>query len=135
MGSFPWKDEYSVNIAEIDVQHRKFLDVVASLHGGVARGQSKQDLQKILAGLLEYAVYHFATEEQLMTRHSFPGLGEHKKEHDAFRRKIVQCVDAFLQDEANAGVDMLEYLDRWLPDHVFTMDKKYSAFLNDRGVF
>jgi len=33
--------------------------------------------------LAEYTVFHFATEEELMTRFSFPGLAAHKREHEA----------------------------------------------------
>jgi hemerythrin-like metal-binding protein len=95
---------------------------------------SRQDLQKVFAGLLEYALYHFSTEEELMSRHGFPGLVEHKKEHDEFRKKITHFVDVFVDSDQNVALEMAEYLFTWIKLHVYLVDKQYSKFLNERGV-
>ena len=135
MDMFPWKSEYSVNIPEIDRQHQKLLSLVNDLDRGVKSGQSRLELQRIFAGLLEYALFHFQAEEELMSNHLFPGLDEHKKEHEEFRKKIVEFLDAFLDTDARVQPDMMAYLEGWLQSHVFVTDKKYAAFLNERGVF
>jgi hemerythrin-like metal-binding protein len=106
MELFPWKEEYAVNVVEIDEQHKKLLALVNQLHAGVRSGQSKEDLQKIFAGLLDYTLKHFETEEGLMVRAGFPDFHEHKMEHDEFRKKIVQFLDAFLDAETDVAMDM-----------------------------
>ena len=131
---FKWKEEYSVNIVEIDQQHKKLIELINQLHRGVTGAQSKQELQKIFAGLLDYMLHHFETEEGLMALYAFPGLEEHRKEHEEFRRKIVGFLDAFLDAQTDVAMDMVQYLVQWLQDHVFVTDKKYSVFLNERGV-
>jgi hemerythrin len=135
MERFPWKDEYSVHIAKIDEQHQKLLFVVNQLHAGMGAGQSKDVQRKIFAGLLDYALHHFKTEEELMLEHDFPGYDEHKMEHDAFRKKLIQFLDAFLDANEDVSKIMVQYLDSWLYTHVFLTDKQYSAFLNERGIF
>lgn len=131
---FPWKEEYSVNIAIIDEQHKKLLSLIDQLHRGVSEGQSKEDLQKVFAGLLDYMLHHFETEEQLMAQHGFPGLEEHKREHEDFRRKIIEFLDAFLDAQTDVAMDMVQYLVSWIRLHVFFTDRRYVTFLNERGV-
>ena len=135
MELFPWKDEYSVNVAKIDAQHKKLVAVINQFHDAITAGQSRKDLQRIFAVLLDYMLHHFETEEALLTEHGYPGLEEHKKEHDVFRKKIVAFLDAFLDTDMDVTMDMAKYLASWLSTHVFSTDKKYSVFLNERGVF
>ncbi len=134
MEIFPWKDEYSVHIEKIDLQHRKLLSLVNELHRGLTGGQSRKDLQRIFAGLLDYALFHFETEEELMSAYHFPGLEEHRKEHDEFRQKLADFLDAFLDLETDVAADMVLFLVEWLKKHVFVTDKKYGAYLNERNV-
>jgi len=134
MELFPWKEEYSVNIAKIDEQHKRLVAVINQFHDAIIAGQSRKDLQKVFAILLDYMLHHFDTEEALLAKHGFPGLEEHKKEHEMFRKKIVAFLDTFLDTEMDVTMDMAQYLATWLKAHVFSTDKKYSIFLHERGV-
>ena len=135
MELFPWRDEYSVNVAKIDAQHKKLVAVINQFNDAIAAGQSRRDLQKLFAVLLDYMLHHFDTEEALLEKHGFPGLEEHKKEHDVFRKKITAFLDTFLDTDMDVTMDMAQYLVTWLSAHVFSTDKKYSVFLNEHGVF
>mgnify|MGYP001768274200 CR=1 FL=1 len=135
MELFPWREEYNVNIAKIDAQHKRLVAVINQFHDAVAAGQSRRDLQKVFAVLLDYMLNHFDTEEALLLQYGFPDFEEHKKQHDVFRRKITAFLDTFLDTDMDVTMDMAQYLVTWLSGHVFSTDKKYSAFLNARGVF
>ena len=135
MELFPWKDEYSVNIAKIDGQHKKLVEVINQFHDGIVAGHSRKDLQKVFAVLLDYMLHHFETEEKILAAYGYPGLEEQKKEHAEFSRKITEFLDTFLDTDTDVTMQMAQYLADWLRNHVFTSDKKYSVFLNQRDVF
>lgn len=135
MGLLPWEDKYSVNIAKIDLQHKKLVEAINAFQVSLLAGHSRKDMQKVFASVLDYTLHHFKTEEDLMIEHGFPGLEEHRKEHERFTKEIVAYLDTFLDTDKDIATDMAAYLLQWLERHVFSMDRKYSVFLNDRGVF
>ena len=130
-----WDQTYSVNIAEIDRQHQKFTAMLDMLFEAIENGRSKGMLFQILKELVAYAGYHFDTEEQLMIKYQYPNLGEHHKEHEAFRVKVLEFQRSFREGKETLTGDVIKFMTHWLADHVTHMDKKYAPFLNARGVF
>ncbi|WP_354668595.1 hemerythrin family protein [Pseudoalteromonas sp. C2R02] len=45
---------------------------------------SDDDIDKIFITLVDYTKHHFAREEQLMQKISFPDYNNHKKQHRIF---------------------------------------------------
>jgi len=39
-----------------------------------------------------------------------------------------------MQERTSVPTDMLEYLKRWLTQHILVMDMQYRPYLNERGV-
>ena len=72
-----WRDEYSVNVAEIDTQHQKLLELVNKLHSAVETRIDKIDLEGLMVELVEFTAIHFSTEEQLMNKYEYPELEKH----------------------------------------------------------
>lgn len=80
-------------------------------------------------GLINYASYHFSTEEEWMQTHSFPDdeYRVHAREHALF-------VDAVrkLRTRMYAGddifADMLDFASQWLVDHITKTDVNYAKF-------
>lgn len=66
MPTLVWSEKYSVNVAEIDAQHKQLLEHVNRLHAGVAAKIDKEDLRQLVLDLIEYTRFHFSTEERLM---------------------------------------------------------------------
>ena len=130
-----WDQSYSVNIAEIDRQHQKFTAMLDMLFEAIEAGRSRSALSEILRELVAYAGYHFDAEEQLMIKHQYPDLGEHHKEHEAFRIKVLEFQRNFREGKETLTGDVVKFMTHWLADHVTKMDKKYAPFLNARGVF
>src|SRR5271165_2512956 len=79
-----WTEKYSVNIAVLDRQHKRFFATVNGLNEALANGEGRAASMKILSALSEYATNHFATEEALMAEHKFPGLAAHRITHERF---------------------------------------------------
>ncbi|HOW58673.1 MAG TPA: bacteriohemerythrin [Candidatus Omnitrophota bacterium] len=130
-----WDQTYSVNIAEIDLQHQKIAVLLDVLFEAVEQNRSVSILAEIIQELIAYAEYHFETEENLMRRYQFPEYIEHKKEHDDFRKKVLQFQEDLHKKKETLASDLIKLMTHWLSDHVMNLDKKYGPFLNAKGVF
>ena len=69
-----WSEEYSINVAEIDAQHKKLLEFVNKLHAGVAAEIDREELRGLFEDLVEYTRFHFESEEKLMAEHGMATL-------------------------------------------------------------
>ncbi len=130
-----WCDTYSVNVAEIDEQHKKLLDLVNDLHSAIESLADKNELKDMLDELVEFTRTHFSTEEELMKQHGFPELKKHRKEHKLLLRYLVELVDG-----VSGGKKLYFYSDYdvstdWALIHIIECDKSLGAFLNSKGVF
>ncbi|MFZ5453027.1 MAG: bacteriohemerythrin [Thermodesulfobacteriota bacterium] len=134
MASLTWNDSYSVNIREIDDQHKRLLALVGNLHAAMMQGQGKQALGKILDGVVAYAASHFATEERLMKTHGYPEYEEHRNIHAKMTQKVVDIQKQYHQGKVNITLDTMKFLEDWVAKHILGTDKKYGPFLNSKGV-
>jgi hemerythrin len=87
--------------------------------------QDKIDLQSVAKQLIghlkEYAVTHFAHEEEYMKKINDPELPRQKHEHQAFVKKVNSfTIDSSLQ---RSDVEkLLQYMVRWLFNHILSSD-------------
>ena len=132
---FAWSDDLSVNIAEIDAQHMRLVEMLNELYENMTNEQGTAVLGKVLTGLVEYAGTHFATEEHYMTKYDFPGYAEHKAEHEAFSAKAVDLLERYAKNPNLLSVETGRFLRTWLDQHITGLDKLYGPFLNDKGMY
>lgn len=134
MALINWNETYSVKVKEIDGQHKKLVDIINELHDKMKEGKGKQVLEKLLNELLDYTVLHFAFEEKLLNTNNYPDYKNHVKLHS----DLIDEVKAFRKkhDSGNAmlSLELMDFLKRWLVEHILNSDKKYSAHLNANGV-
>ena len=131
---FRWTDIYKVNVAVLDQQHQSLFDTVNELERALRVGEGNAVVDGILDRLVTYAGLHFAAEESLMERHSFPGLSTHRIQHEMFRQKMAILLDRHRNAKAGVAVELLLFLRSWLKQHVLSTDKQYPSFLNARGM-
>ncbi len=134
MPLFQWSQNLSVNIAEIDTQHKRLVDLINQLHDSMKEGKGKEALGKILKELTDYTVYHFSTEEKLFEKHGYPEGARHKKEHEDLTRQVLDIGGKFSTGKAVITMEVMNFLKEWLNNHIMQVDKKYSQFLNAKGV-
>jgi len=134
--AIPWKKEYSVNIQELDEQHKLLIQMINDLHGLIVRKSNPGAVCEVLERLIHYTRTHFDDEETLMRNSDFPGYEAHKARHDQFigevealerRAKISQG------SEQLVGMEMLFKLKDWLVDHIVVMDMDYSRHMQSRS--
>jgi hemerythrin len=128
-----WKEEYSVDIREIDEQHKNLVAMINMLNEAMRQGQGKLVLESILNKLINYTATHFAAEERLLQAHGFPGLEEHRGKHEKMTRKVLILRQDFIQGKLSISIEVMDFLMNWLDKHILGTDRNYSRFLLDRS--
>jgi hemerythrin-like metal-binding protein len=131
---FHWDEFFRVNIGVIDMQHQKLVSMVNELHQAMVTGSGKDKLGAILSNLIKYTRDHFATEERLMQSHAYPDFLPHKSEHEHLCGMVVDFQRRFLSNEVGLTIEVMDFLKDWLRNHILGSDKRYSPFLNAKGV-
>jgi len=129
-----WSQKLSVSIEEIDKQHKQLVNLINLLNESMKVGKGRDVLGKVLSELADYTVYHFQTEEKLLLENTYPSFIAHKREHDNLTKQVVEIKKKFDSGEAVLTVELMIFLKDWLNNHIMLSDKKYSEFLNSKGV-
>jgi hemerythrin len=129
-----WKEPFRVNIHVLDEQHRKYFDILANLYDAVGKGYDATFLGIRLMELSVFVGMHFDTEELMMSEYHYPGYEEHRKEHELFREKVAAFQEDLKKGKASLSVKTVSSWTDWLEDHITNFDKKYSSFLNGKGI-
>jgi hemerythrin len=128
-------EEFSVNVKLFDMQHRRFLRLIARLETAMSQGIAEQELAEILADLADYAKEHFATEEAVMKAYEFPWRDHHALEHQQAIADLDAAQSRCASGEPALGVEVLDRLREWLQRHVLESDRAYTEHLNAHGLF
>lgn len=134
MALINWGPELSVNVSEIDLEHRKLVNMLNQLHEAMSHQHGKDVIGPILASLAEYAATHFKTEEKYFDQFNYPDAELHKREHRDFTLRVSNFQKAYEEDRAGLTVEVLHFLSGWLQNHIQGSDKKYSKFFNAHGL-
>lgn len=134
MSLIKWNDSLSINIADIDQQHRKLVLMINELNDAMREGQGKSMLGRIVNGLISYTGVHFRTEEKYFDQFEYSDADSHKAEHAEFVNKVNVFKDDFENNRIGLSIDIMNFLSEWLTKHIKGSDKKYAPFLIDKGL-
>lgn len=134
MSVISWNDKYSVQVNEMDNQHKELIIILNELYDAMSSGKSNQVLSSVLLKLLNYTRKHFAAEELFMHKCGYPGYESQKREHAAFITKIQEFQSSFNAGKITLSLDISTYLKNWLVNHISIEDKKYGAFASSKGI-
>ena len=129
-----WDSSFSVGIAKLDEQHKRLIGMLNLLIGDPEADVHSETVSEILTRMTKYATEHFQTEEQLLAEYGYSGLAAQKQTHKEFQEKAVTLCIETMQERTSVPADILEYLKRWLTQHILVMDMQYRSYLNERGV-
>lgn len=134
MTMITWDDAYSVDIQEIDEQHKRLIDLMNELYIAMANKSNRDMVGGVLDKLVEYTKIHFAVEETMMRVFHYEGYDEHKAIHDKIVYRVLEFQGKFRAGNDNVGMDLLMFLKDWLFDHINKIDKKYVKTFHQGGV-
>jgi hemerythrin-like metal-binding protein len=126
----------ATGIAPIDAQHRYLVDTLGEANEKLLGDHDSAMLNQIAHDLLNYAIMHFETEEELMQRYGYdqasPEVARaHIAEHREFSRQVVAVCDRLRERRTVSIIEVLKYLNDWLRNHVLGIDQHLAAFVRD----
>lgn len=130
-----WTHASIVDVQSMDNEHAIIMDVMNELRLALVQGAKRGQANELLNKLIEVTGMHFWNEEQLMERHGFPGLAEHRSEHHRLLAQLAESAHRVQQGEAVHMTDLLCFLHDWFIDHVEALDKLYGLWMNQHGVY
>jgi hemerythrin len=133
MAFMEWDDTFSVGVVEIDGQHKRLIGMVNEFYESI-KNDHNEAFARLLDSLIEYAVYHFTTEEKYMDQFGYPGTESHKEEHRLFKKKILDVKKRFEAGSLVLSLEITTFLKDWIAEHVRGVDKRYSKCFNDNGL-
>ncbi|MEW6536204.1 MAG: bacteriohemerythrin [Candidatus Auribacterota bacterium] len=129
-----WSDDLSVNIPELDDQHKRLIALINELNEAIQAGNDKGMLGKLFKSLAFYIFSHFNTEEQYFDKYGYPDKAAHKEEHLNFIDTIMDFKDQFEKGNALLSADMMQFLTDWVHGHISETDQKYALFFKENGL-
>lgn len=127
-----WNESLSTDIPLIDEQHKKLIDKINKFYECVHETHSNCNLELLLDSLIDYAYYHFDTEERFFDKYTYPDKDLHKSEHKDFKNKINEYFDRLIDSKECLAMEILTYLNNWLIRHIMNVDKNYTDFLKEK---
>jgi len=134
MPAIVWSDEYSINVKEMDDQHKKLADIINEFDNAVQAREEEDILKITLENLMDYTETHFTREEELMMQHKYPAFDVHKEEHNSLTHEVIALYKMYKNDDKDTATKIAFLLGHWLLDHIMKEDKKYGAYLNSKGI-
>ena len=138
MAFIEWQDQLATDIFVIDSEHKLLISYLNDLHAIINDETLDQPVRDkgtldVLNHLTEYTQTHFVVEEELMRVYEYPGMVNHKSEHDSFVAKVGYLTSEIQADPMNISNLLLNYLKDWLTKHILGTDAKLGKFLVEKG--
>lgn len=121
----------SVNVQELDEQHRAFIRVLNDLHDTMMGGEFREVLlarDHALAGIEQYVESHFRSEEEYMAAIGYPWLAAHRRLHEEFSARVHGYRAALAAGEQVLNSDLVKAMICWVRDHLVAEDSAYASF-------
>jgi hemerythrin-like metal-binding protein len=129
-----WEEKYSVGVEEIDDQHKKMFAVINELLDAINSNTTEKHLGEIIDGLVEYKMFHFATEEKYFKEFNYEEAEEHVGKHKEFNDKLNKLKEKYPMPTVDFAFELVDFLEDWLIDHLMAMDQKYKKCFHDHGL-
>ena len=131
-----WKEEYSVNVKEIDEQHQHLISMINQLYKNISNVSLDEILlAQTLDELIEFAKNHFGTEEKYFDKFGYPEAEHHKSIHRLFTEKISLFKEGYKNKKVKISFYLIDFLEDWFLNHLASEDKKYTKFFNEHGLY
>ncbi len=134
-GKMVWSDDYSVNVGEIDNQHKRLFEMVNAYTDALRQKKSAEAVGKLIGGLAEYTVSHFKLEEGYFDKFGYDDAVAHKQAHSDLLAKVGDITERVGAGKMVLSLEIGKFLKDWLNTHIKGTDKKYSQCFNENGLY
>src|ERR1039457_670331 len=124
-----WNDMFSIGIEELDAHHKKLIELLNKSYSLIVQENIQSELTQLLDELIDYAKYHFTTEEKLMQRYYYPEIDAHMVEHFSFSNKLLTYQKETKAGKKYVSIDIFDFIKHWLMEHEVKIDFEMGKFI------
>ena len=128
-----WAQKMSVQVAEIDDQHKKLVEIINAAFSIENPSENRKKFEPILNDLIEFTRVHFSTEEKYFDKFNYAEKDEHIEEHLKLIDAVLKFKDGFDSGKCDCE-PFLSFLRDWLAEHLLKMDQKYVECFKANGL-
>jgi hemerythrin-like metal-binding protein len=133
MAVMTWDNSLTLGHPKIDKDHEELVATLNALHQAMKVGRGRDEITRTLQFLRDYTVKHFRAEEDLMCLHRFPGTQMHMAIHADLVKQVADLVGKFEAGQAVLTMQVMDFLEKWLKDHILGEDRILADYLNKRS--
>jgi hemerythrin-like metal-binding protein len=127
MALMVWNDHFVTGVDIIDQQHQWLIELINAAAPLLALndGGGRERGEKLLDELVNYAVFHFKTEDDLMRDQRIDPRHHdaHLESHARFADEVGQKRKALADGSVPSGEELLAFLANWLIFHILGEDQ------------
>ncbi len=124
MSLINWKDEFSVGVAAVDMEHRELIELINRLDADMMEYATKGNVLRALGEIYARISAHFALEEKIMRDAGYEGYASHKQDHELLLDALLEIIDSVDAAGRYDRAALSRSLDSWFSDHFQTHDAK-----------
>jgi len=129
-----WTNEYSVQIKEIDDQHKVLINIINDLYNAFMKKEHKDIIEEIIDRMAKYAAMHFSVEERYFSKFGYAESPSHIQEHKTFLEQVASFQNDIKSSKVSLTFNVMAFLQKWLTSHITGTDKKYVNCFKANGL-
>ena len=124
MSLITWKDEFSLGIESVDLEHREMIELINDLDSAMQQHATQDTVVDTLGEIYARIAAHFALEEKIMRDAHYEAFAAHKQDHELLLDELLDVIDSVDEDGDYDRTALSRDLDTWFSDHFRTHDAK-----------
>ncbi|MBI5298600.1 MAG: hemerythrin family protein [Chloroflexi bacterium] len=124
---FDFDKEFKLGIEQVDREHVILVDMLNEVYALIGADQRDEARRYFNETLSSYVDEHFSNEEKFMESFQYPGLEEHRKVHENYRKSFNELkpqIDSF--DDVSFRQALSDAF-TWIIGHIGRTDRKYAS--------
>ncbi|MGA9665460.1 MAG: hemerythrin family protein [Gallionella sp.] len=123
------------DVAEIEQEHQKLIDMLNALNEALNKHEPRQDIYRVIGDIIAYTELHFANEEHIMAQSGFPEIELHKNHH----QRMISEAHRLKEKYDEVGEELFsEWYNHWFYKnflaHIQYADKPIEDYILQNGV-
>lgn len=124
MSLITWKDDFSLGVDAVDVEHRDLIELINDLDASMQNAASHASVVEALGEIHARISLHFALEEKIMRDAHYEEFSSHKQDHERLLDRLLDVIDSVDEDGRYDRAALSNELDTWFSAHFRTHDAR-----------
>jgi len=131
---YVWSEELATGYDVIDKQHKQLIAAANALFDAYRSGKRREEVERTMEFLVGYTIKHFADEEELQRKHSYPDYHMHRQFHGDFKGEVRALSAELFRDGPTDDLISKVYatIGAWLVNHFKSEDLKLAAYVQSK---